>query len=126
MQRQTHRLIRERFGEWRAFHTENAHLLRRDDAHLLTQASLLQLAAAHADTSPVAGSAERWIEATGSEVHISVPARTRQGLGTHLSQVAAEFLTYMKSPESIPAWERPNMLAKYFVTTTGVQMSQAG
>jgi len=63
-------------------------------------------------------------ETPGSEVHISIPDRTRQSLGAHLSQVAADFLTYMKSPESMPAWERPNMLAKYFVTTTGVQISQ--
>jgi hypothetical protein len=36
--------------------------------------------------------------------------------------VVAEFMKYMASPRSMPAWERPNMLAKYFVTTTGVQM----
>jgi hypothetical protein len=38
--------------------------------------------------------------------------------------VTANFLTYVNSPVSIPAWERPNMLAKYFVTTTGTEMSR--
>jgi predicted dehydrogenase len=63
-------------------------------------------------------------ETTGGEVHISIPDRYRVGHEAHFSQVVAEFMKYLKSPKSMPAWERPNMLAKYFVTTTGVQMSQ--
>jgi hypothetical protein len=31
----------------------------------------------------------------------------------------AQFLEYLKSPGKMPAWERPNMLAKYYVTTIG-------
>jgi hypothetical protein len=63
-------------------------------------------------------------EVAGGEVHISIPDRYRVDHEAHFAQVAAEFLNYMKSPKSLPAWERPNMLAKYFVTTTGAQMSQ--
>lgn len=66
------------------------------------------------------------VEATGSDVHILIPDGLRQGLGAHLAQVAAEFLTYLRSPQSLPAWERPNMLAKYYVTTTGVQLGHKG
>ena len=62
-------------------------------------------------------------EAKGSEVHISVPDSARLGLGGHLSQNVAEFLTYLKSPKSVPAWELPNMLAKYYVTTKGMEIS---
>jgi len=65
-------------------------------------------------------------ETAGSDVLISIPDGLRQGLGAHLGQVAAEFLTYRRSPKSMPAWERPNMLAKYFVTTTGAKISQPG
>ena len=31
------------------------------------------------------------------------------------------FLDYLKKPRSLPAWEKPNMLAKYLVTTAGVR-----
>jgi predicted dehydrogenase len=63
------------------------------------------------------------IEAAGDELHITVPDRYRVGHEAHFAQVVAQFLKYMKSPQSLPAWERPNMLAKYFITTTGVRMS---
>ncbi len=38
-----------------------------------TQTSFLQLAVAHADTSPVTISAERWLAAVGSEVKVATP-----------------------------------------------------
>jgi predicted dehydrogenase len=62
-------------------------------------------------------------ETAGEEVHIVIPDRYRVGHEAHFGQVVEEFLQYLKSPKSLPAWERPNMLAKYFVTTTGVQLS---
>jgi hypothetical protein len=31
----------------------------------------------------------------------------------------------MKHPETFPAWENPNMLAKYYVTTKGVELAGA-
>ena len=62
-------------------------------------------------------------ETAGDEVHITIPDRYRVGHEAHFAQVVEEFLKYLKSPKSMPAWERPNMLAKYFVTTTGVQMA---
>jgi len=62
-------------------------------------------------------------ETTGDEVHITIPDRYRVGHEAHFAQVVAEFLQYLQSPKSIPAWERSNMLAKYFTTTMGAQMS---
>jgi hypothetical protein len=38
--------------------------------------------------------------------------------------VTNRFLEYLKDPVSMPAWERPNMLAKYYVTTQGLQLSR--
>jgi predicted dehydrogenase len=64
-------------------------------------------------------------ETAGDELHITIPDRYRVGHEAHFGQVVEEFLKYLKSPKSMPAWERPNMLAKYFVTTTGAQMSQS-
>ena len=62
-------------------------------------------------------------ESAGDELYISIPDRYRVGHEAHFAQVLAEFLKYLQAPESMPAWERPNMLAKYFVTTKGVEMS---
>jgi len=58
-------------------------------------------------------------------LHITIPDRYRVGHEAHFAQVVEEFLKYLKSPESMPVWERPNMLVKYFVTTAGVQMSRS-
>ena len=63
------------------------------------------------------------IETSGDELHITIPDRYRVGHEAHFAQVVGEFLKYLKSPKSIPAWERPNMLAKYFVTTTGLRLA---
>ena len=60
-------------------------------------------------------------ETAGDELHITIPDRYRVGHEAHFAQVVAEFLKYLQSPKSMPAWEMPNMLAKYFVTTEGVQ-----
>ena len=64
-------------------------------------------------------------ETVGEELHIAIPDRFRVGHEAHFAQVVEEFLTYLKSPQSIPAWERPNMLAKYFATTIGARISHA-
>ncbi len=65
------------------------------------------------------------VETGGDELHITIPDRYRVGHEAHFAQVVQEFLKYLESPKSMPAWERPNMLAKYFVTTRGVQLSQS-
>ena len=38
--------------------------------------------------------------------------------------VARQFFSYLEKTAAMPAWERPNMMAKYFVTTKGVEMSR--
>jgi predicted dehydrogenase len=56
-------------------------------------------------------------EDLGDELRVSIPESLRVGHEAHFAQVLAEFLKYVKSPKTMPAWERPNMLAKYYVTT---------
>ena len=34
------------------------------------------------------------------------------------------FLRYVRDRGTLPAWERPNMLAKYFVTTEGTALAR--
>lgn len=64
------------------------------------------------------------VEDRGTELHLAIPETFRVGHEAHFAQVTANFLNYVNTPGSIPAWERPNMLAKYFVTTTGTEMSR--
>ena len=58
-------------------------------------------------------------EDVGDELRVTIPEGYRVGHEAHFAQVLAQFLEYLKSPGKMPAWERPNMLAKYYVTTTG-------
>ena len=62
------------------------------------------------------------IENADTELHVTIPDRFRVGHEAHFAQVVEEFLRYFKSPKSMPSWERPNMLAKYYVTTAGVKL----
>lgn len=58
---------------------------------------------------------------------MTIPAALRTGHETHFSLVGRRFLAYVQDPSSLPAWEKPNMLAKYHVTTRGVELArQAG
>lgn len=66
------------------------------------------------------------VESAGDELHVTIPDRYRVGHEAHFAQVVAEFMKYFAAPKSLPAWERPNMLAKYYVTTTGVQLGHKG
>jgi len=82
-------------------------------------------AAVHARIESLQGTyPEVAVEAAGDELHVTIPDRYRVGHEAHFAQVVEEFLKYMGKSKSIPAWERPNMLAKYYVTTKGVQMSK--
>jgi predicted dehydrogenase len=68
----------------------------------------------------------RWpglrVERSGEEIHIAIPERLRVGHEAHFGQVTNRFFEYVTSPKAIPAWETPYMLAKYFVSTKGVEM----
>ena len=64
------------------------------------------------------------VEDHGAEIRITVPEALREGHEAHFAQVAAAFLKYVRNRKTLPAWERPNMLAKYFITTTGTELSR--
>ena len=63
------------------------------------------------------------VEDRGAEIHITAPAALRVGHEAHFAQVAANFLDYVRDRRTLPDWERPNMLAKYYVTTKGTELS---
>ncbi|MBY0503948.1 MAG: hypothetical protein K2X03_08555 [Bryobacteraceae bacterium] len=62
-----------------------------------------------------------WDAATG---HVRIPESYRVGHEAHFAQVASKFFGYVRNPASMEAWERANMLAKYYITTRGVEISQ--
>ena len=64
------------------------------------------------------------VEDRGSEFKVTVPDALRVGHEAHFAQVASSFLKYVRNRSTLPAWERPNMLAKYYVTTTGAELSR--
>jgi predicted dehydrogenase len=66
------------------------------------------------------------VEDRGGELHITIPDALRVGHEAHFAQVTASFLKYLRDRHTLPAWERPNMLAKYSVTTKGTELSRTG
>jgi hypothetical protein len=59
----------------------------------------------------------------GGGAQIVIPEKYRVGHEAHFAQVTRAFLGYLRDPKSLPAWEKSNMLVKYYVTTKGVEVS---
>ncbi len=59
----------------------------------------------------------------GGAAHITIPEKFRVGHEAHFAQVANRFGEFFRNPKALPAWEKAYMLAKYYVTTKGVEMS---
>jgi predicted dehydrogenase len=60
----------------------------------------------------------------GAEIRVTIPERLRVGHEEHFAQVTQRFLRYVRDRRTLPAWERPNMLAKYYVTTEGTRLAR--
>jgi predicted dehydrogenase len=60
----------------------------------------------------------------GDELRLSIPAALRIGHEDHFAQVTQRFLRYVRDRSTLPAWERPNMVAKYYVTTEGTALAR--
>ncbi|HWQ36959.1 MAG TPA: putative oxidoreductase C-terminal domain-containing protein [Blastocatellia bacterium] len=54
---------------------------------------------------------------------VTIPDKYRDGHESHFSQVAAKYLRFL-SEKRLPAWEVPNMIAKYYVTTQALKLAQ--
>jgi hypothetical protein len=64
------------------------------------------------------------VEAHGAEWRIAIPASHRIGHDAAFAAFTRRFLAYVADPASLPARERPNLLAKYRVTTGAVALSR--
>ena len=60
----------------------------------------------------------------GREIRVVIPADDRARGGSTFGQLVEQFLKYVRDPQTLPSWEKPNMLAKYYVTTTAVDLAR--
>jgi hypothetical protein len=54
---------------------------------------------------------------------LNVPDKYKVGHEAHFGQVTAKYLEYLKKGK-LPSWEVPNMITKYYTTTTGLKMAK--
>ena len=66
------------------------------------------------------------VEDLGKEVRIQIPDKYRVGHEAHFAQVTNRYFGFLKNPKTLPAWEKAFMLAKYYVSTKGVELSKQG
>ena len=64
------------------------------------------------------------VEESGEHIRVTIPDRYRVGHEEHFAQVTERFLQYLHNPSAMPAWEKANMLSKYYVTTKAVELSR--
>jgi hypothetical protein len=64
------------------------------------------------------------VEDLGPEFRLIIPEAHRVGHEAHFAQVTRQFFEYLGNPKALPAWEKPGMLAKYYVSTKGVEIAR--
>jgi predicted dehydrogenase len=64
------------------------------------------------------------LEDKAERLRVLIPDRCRVGHEAHFGEVTHQFLRYLQQRETMPPWERSNMVAKYFVTTRGVELGR--
>jgi predicted dehydrogenase len=55
---------------------------------------------------------------------VIIPDKYKEGHEAHFARVTEKFLNYLKN-RNMPAWEVPNMIAKYYTTTKALEMAKA-
>jgi hypothetical protein len=53
---------------------------------------------------------------------VNIPEKYKVGHEAHFGQVTEEFLSYLKDGK-LPVWEVPNMIAKYYTTTSALKLA---
>lgn len=60
----------------------------------------------------------------GQRIQIVIPGHLRKGHESHFAEVFHEFRQHFHNPRQVPAWERANLLAKYYLTTRAVELAK--
>ena len=64
------------------------------------------------------------VDDRGVEARLVIPDDLRTGHESHFASVMDEYVRYFNTPRAVPSWERPNALAKYFITTKAVELAR--
>jgi predicted dehydrogenase len=64
------------------------------------------------------------LQATSNGWKVIVPDKYKEGHEEHFGRVTKNFLEYLEN-KNMPAWEVPNMLAKYYITTKALTLIDA-
>jgi predicted dehydrogenase len=59
----------------------------------------------------------------GNRWEVVIPDSYKEGHEAHFARVTQKFLEYVKNND-MPSWEVPNMIAKYYTTTTGLALAR--
>jgi predicted dehydrogenase len=63
------------------------------------------------------------VQKSGNSWTVVVPEKYHNGHESHFGQVAQKYLQYLADGQ-MPAWEVPNMLAKYYTTTKALEVAR--
>lgn len=63
------------------------------------------------------------IQKSGDRWTVSVPEKYHNGHEAHFAQVTEKFLAFLQN-KNMPAWEVPNMIAKYYTTTQALEIAR--
>ena len=63
------------------------------------------------------------VNQSGGNIVIDIPEKYKAGHEAHFTQVTEKYLQYLKEGK-LPEWEVPNMIAKYYTTTKGYELSR--
>ena len=84
------------------------------ESEKLTQEAIVRLQAKYPGVS---------IKKTGNLWEVIIPDQFKVPHEEHFAEVVKKYLQYLKKAE-LPAWEVPNMLAKYYTTTQAADMAK--
>lgn len=62
------------------------------------------------------------LKKSGKTWQVIIPDKYKEGHEAHFARVTEKFLEYLKN-KNMPAWEVPNMLAKYYTTTKALGLA---
>jgi predicted dehydrogenase len=111
--------IEIRQGPEEGYRTELYVLPARPEQHGDVRAALERRVAVLSPRFPGLG-----VEDRPSEIRITIPDALRTSHEAHFAEVTTRFLGYLRDPRSVQPWEKANMLAKYHVTTSAVELSR--
>lgn len=63
------------------------------------------------------------VKRTAAGWEVIIPEKYKEGHEAHFARVTEKFLQYLKEGK-LPHWEVPNMIAKYYTTTSALEMAQ--